>query len=156
MVLAVVHQVVPGAINNSMKIPDEAKELMAQCYGSMSASEMARQLGVERTTVRRWAVRLGLEGRRTRREQRIREAFPDGDLTELASELGMTVWALRKAAQRLGVRRSELAISRTLSVANSHPYKRRSEEQARQAQRYKARRNKKDAGRPRGGLHPNV
>jgi hypothetical protein len=138
VVLAVVHQVVPGAINNNMKIPAEAKELMARCYGSLSGTKMAQQLGVKLHTVRRWAVRLGLDDRRTRREQRIREAFPDGDLTELASELGMTIWALRKAAQRMGVRRSELAISRTSSVAHSHPYKRRSEEQARQAQRYKA------------------
>ena len=111
---------------------------MAQCYGSVTDSEMARRLGVKRTTVRRWAGRLGLDGRRARREQRIREAFPDGDLTELAREMGMTVWALRKAAQRMGVRRSELAISRTLSVAHSHPYRRRSEKSERQAQRYKA------------------
>lgn len=121
-----------------MKIPADAKELMAQCYGSVTDSEMARRLGVKRTTVRRWAGRLGLDGRRARREQRIREAFPDGDLTELASELGMTIWALRKAAQRLGVRRSELAIRRTSSAGHSHPYKRRSEEQMRHAQRYKA------------------
>lgn len=72
------------------------------------------------------------------RRQRIREAYPDGDLQRLADELGMTAAALRKTAQRLGVRREELAVSRTKSAAVSHRKRHCSEERQRLAQVYEA------------------
>lgn len=136
---------VPGAIEKGMKaIPPEAKELLTRCQGSMSKSEMARRLGVDPKTVGRWIGRLGLEGRRARREQRIREAYPDGDTVALARELGMTAAALRKAAERLGVNRTELAVSRSWSKAQSHGKKRSSETAARRALAYEANKRKRE------------
>lgn len=118
------------------KFNGSADEYMREHFCNTSNAEIAKALGVDTKTVRRWARKLGLQktkefmdrvrakGRAMKRyytdehlawrNGRIAEVYPDGtgqQLRQLAEELGIGIHMLRILARKAGLKRSAEGIS---------------------------------------------
>lgn len=113
----------------------DSESYLREHFADTRSEDIARHLGVDVKTVRRWARRLGLvkseafmQKSRTKgglrngyytpeqeawRKQRIAEVYPDGDeaaMQRLADELGVACSTIVKLACRYGIRRSEASM----------------------------------------------
>ena len=123
-----------------VKSNEESDNYLRAHFADTKNEDLARHLGVDVKTVRRWARRLGLvkseafmqearkRGRWNRkngaryytdeqeawRRQRIAEVYPDGDdeaLRQLAEELGVRCRSIKAMAAEFGISRSAAYIS---------------------------------------------